>query len=296
MPSPNSKKTVKSTGARKQSNSGTNGFEHVTGNEVIYAKSQVLQDKYRDFMTAVNSNMLKNEFSDGVPKPGYMIGLSEDQVGIYIKNLIIYKIIEDIYKTVDEPTKSELNILFFIIRHNNFDIRHWLIFKEETPHGKLKKAANSLTSLLPVVGNRDHYKLEINSDILDVLKGRVRVKGFIEKILHGNKAERNAAKADFQAFINTLGIKTREGAALVEQAAREHAVASLPSTVNPLDFQLEQLLKDMPRGGTDLDRRLRLLLEFRAGIGKRKGGSRRSKRTGGSRRSKRTRKNRKIRL
>ena len=237
-------------------------------------------------MTVVNSNMLKNEFSDGVPKPGYMIGLSEHQVGLYIKNLIIYKIIEDIYKTADETTK--LDRLFFDIRHNNFDIRHWLIFNEKTRHGKFKEAANSLTRFLPIVSDIDPYQLEINSDILDVLKGRVRVKGFIEKVLHGNNAERNAAKADFQAFINTLGIETPEGAALVEQTAREHAVALSPSPVNPLDFQLEQLLKYMPRGGTDLDSRLKELLEFKAGI--------KGKRKGGRRVSKRTRKNRKIRL
>lgn len=288
--SPKSKKTGRNTAARKpSSNSSTNGFASVTNNEVREAKSQVLKEKFDEFMIVVNSNMLKNEFSDGVPKPEYMIGLSEHQVGLYIKNLIIYKIIEDIYKTADETTKLKLKRLFFNRqRDNNFDIRHWFIFNEVTPHSSLRTKAQSLTSFLPIVGDRDPYQLEINGGFLVVLKDNKIVKKCIEKVLRGKTAERNTAIETLQGFINTLGIKTSEGAALVEQATREHAVASLPSTVNPLDFQLEQLLKDMPRGGTDLDSRLRQLLEFKAGI--------KGKRKGGRRVSKRTRKNRKIRL
>ena len=141
-------------------------------------------------MTVVNSNMLKSKFSNGVPKHKYMIGLSEHQVGLYIKNLIIYKIIEDRYKTADELAKSKLDRLFFIRRdtNNNFDIRHWLIFKEDTPHGKLKKAANSLTSLLPLVGDSDPYQLEIDDMFLIFLKEKVN--GYIETVTSREKKRR----------------------------------------------------------------------------------------------------------
>ena len=158
-----------------------------------------------------------------------------------------------------------------------FDFGHWFIFNEVTHPGTISRVSSSILGTEP-------YNLEINSTILSVLKEKVN--GYIKTVLdrRSGALEKIGAVKLFQGIINTLGKQTREGAALLNQTKRELAVANLPDTVNLLSFQLEQLLKDMPRGETDLDRRLRLLLEYR------------KRKQGGSRRSKRTRKNRKIRF
>lgn len=298
MPSPNSRRSGRVSPSSRRRGNHTKGANKpsstnsINGNPVMVTaenaakateelKLKELQTKtqehFDNFMTAVNDNISKKKFFNGDPKPISMTVLKKHQVGLYIKNLIIYKIIEFEYKNSGKAIK--LDRLFFTDESQDyFDFGHWFIFNEVTHPGTISRVSSSILGTEP-------YNLEINSTILSVLKDKV--KKCIEIMTSQkkkNKVEEKSAVSTFKAIINTLGKQTREGAALVEQETEKLRVANLPDTVNLLSFQLEQLLKDMPRGETDLDRRLRLLLEYR------------KRKQGGSRRSKRTRKNRKIRF
>lgn len=297
MPSPSSRRSGRvsprgnhTTGANKPSSTNSINAKPVmvTAENAAKATEELklkelqtkTQNHFDNFMTAVNDNISKKKFFNGYPKPVIMTVLKENQVGLYIKNLIVYQIIEFEYKNSGEAIKLKLDRLFFTDESQDyFDFGHWFIFNEVTHPGTIRRVSSSIRG-------REPYNLEINSTILSVLKDKV--KEYIKKIMTSprkkNKVEEKNAVSTFKAIINTLGKQTREGAALVEQETEKLRVANLPDTVNLLSFQLEQLLKDMPRGETDLDRRLRLLLEYR------------KRKQGGSRRSKRTRKNRKIRL
>lgn len=295
MPSPNSARRSRSgsSGSRtaRRSRSGSSGSRTArssslnVNNTVFVNKSDVIQAKVLDlfekretFLMKVRDNMTKDSFPDKTQKP-VSLKLRQNEVGLYIKNLIIYNIIKDrlLSKSTSELHLLRLNSLFFTPRDNNFfNNRHWLIFDENT------SVSSTILGTLSrkLFRNTDNYNLKIKRDILLWLKGKT------EHLINDVLKKKSGAKDTFKAFIETLGKETEEGAALVEQATREHAVASLPSTVNPLDFQLGQLLKDIPRGESELDSRLQELLEFKD----------RTKRKGGSRVSKRTRKNRKIKL
>ena len=74
---------------------------------------------------------IDDRFSDKTQKP-VSLKLRENEVGLYIKNLIIYNIIKDrlLSESTSELHLLRLNSLFFTPRDNNFNNRHWLIFDE----------------------------------------------------------------------------------------------------------------------------------------------------------------------
>jgi hypothetical protein len=253
--------------ARSYSPNGNNTV-FVNKSEVIEAKVLDLFKKQEIFLMKVRKNMTKDRFSDKTQKPE-SLKIRQNKVGLYIKNLIIYNIIKD--RLLSEHTNElhlyRLNSLFFtLLDNNNFTNRHWLIFDENTDVnstiiGTLSRKLFSKT---------DSYNLKIKSDILEWLK--VRTKKFIDDVL----IKKSGAKDTFKAFIETLGKETEEGARLVRNTKLFISVNTLPNT---LEIRMRELLKDIPRGESELDSRFKRLLNGTRFNTNKRGGRRISKKT-----------------
>ena len=123
--------------------------------------------------------------------------------------------------------------------------------------------------------NTDSYNLKIKRDILRWLKGKTEP--FINDVL----SKKSGAKDTFKAFIETLGKETEEGNRLVRNTQSVVSVNTLPNT---LEIRMRELLKDIPRGESELDRRFARLLQ----------GTKFNSKRGGRRISKKTLKKKKV--
>ena len=271
-PSPTRRSRSGSSGSRtarrsKSSSPNGNNTVFVNNSDVIEAKVLDLFKKRETFLMKVRDNMTKDRFPDNTQKP-VSLKLRENEVGLYIKNLIIYNIIKDrlLSGSTSELHLLRLNSLFFTPRDNNFNNRHWLIFDENT------SVSSTFLGTLSrkLFRNTDSYNLKIKSDILRWLKGKT------EPLINDVLSKKSGAKDTFKAFIETLGKETEEGARLVRNTQSVVSVNTLPNT---LEIRMRELLKDIPRGESELDRRFARLLQGTKFNSSKRGGRRISKKT-----------------